>query len=82
MATWYGRPAQPVMWTTTRCAWIRTKVSPDGKVKPCRGWEAGDLAREHAMRIWNGSRFRQLRRTLSAHGTLPICARCCAIAHR
>jgi MoaA/NifB/PqqE/SkfB family radical SAM enzyme len=82
MTTWYGQPTQPVMWTTTRCAWIRMKVSPDGKVKPCRGWEAGDLAREHAMRIWNGPRFRELRRTLAAHGTLPICARCCAIAHR
>lgn len=82
MAVWYESPARPVKWTTTRCAWIQMKIAPDGKVNPCRGWDAGNLVREHAMRLWNGPRYRQLRQVLARHGTLPICARCCAIAHR
>lgn len=82
IAAWYEAPQQPVKYRTTRCAWTRLKVAPDGKVKPCRGWEAGNVDRDHAMAIWNGATFRQLRQTLAARGTLPICARCCAIAYR
>ena len=82
IGVWYRDPARFVKWNTTRCAWMRLKLTPDGKVKPCRGWEAGDLTQEHAMRIWNGPQLRLFRQTLASRGTFPICARCCALAHR
>jgi MoaA/NifB/PqqE/SkfB family radical SAM enzyme len=82
IAVWYQNPKQFVKYNTTRCAWIRMKVWPDGKVKPCRAWQIGDVAEQHAMEIWNGQEFQDFRQTLAAHGTLAICARCCYLAHR
>jgi sulfatase maturation enzyme AslB (radical SAM superfamily) len=79
---WYQKPEQFVKWTTTRCAWIRMKVWPDGSFKPCRGWIAGNIAQGHAMQLWNAQPMRDFRSQLAAHGTFPICARCCYLAHR
>lgn len=79
---WYREPEAPVKYKTTRCGWIRFKVWSDGKVKPCRDWVFGDLNERHAMEIWNGPEYRKFRRTLKANGMLPMCARCCVIAHR
>jgi len=82
IAVWYQKPEQFIKYDTTRCAWIRIKVWPDGKVKPCRGWQAGDIAEQQAMEVWNGQKFGDFRQTLATHGTLPICARCCYMAYR
>lgn len=79
---WYQKPSQFVKWNTTRCAWIRLKVWPDGAYKPCRGWEVGSIAEQHAMDLWNAPPVRNFRHQLASQGTLPICARCCYIAHR
>lgn len=79
---WYQDPSQFVKWTTTRCAWIRMKIWPDGAYKPCRGWEVGSIADRHAMDLWNAPPVRDFRHQLAARGTFPICARCCYIAHR
>ncbi len=79
---WYGKPEQLVKWAATRCAWNRMKVWPDGSVKPCRGWTAGNIAQENTWDIWANGNFEALREELTANGALPICARCCAIAHR
>ncbi len=80
--TWYHRPEEFVKYNSTRCAWTRMKVWPDGAVKPCREWQAGNVAHAHAMAVWNGEKFRQFRQLLTEQGTLPICARCCYMAHR
>jgi MoaA/NifB/PqqE/SkfB family radical SAM enzyme len=79
---WYRQPERFVKYNSTRCAWTRMKVWPDGNVKPCREWVAGDVSQEHAMQVWNGEKFREFRRLLARHGTLPICSRCCYMAHR
>jgi Fe-coproporphyrin III synthase len=78
---WYGEPETMVRWTRARCAWTRMKVWPDGKVKPCRDWAAGDIGRQDAMEVWNGLKYRQFRRLLAAEKVFPICARCCYMAH-
>lgn len=79
---WYSEPERFAKYTSTRCAWVRMKVWPDGSVKPCREWKAGNVATHHAMEVWNGEMFRSFRQTLAVHGTLPICARCCYMAYR
>lgn len=79
---WYRKPTHFVKWTTTRCAWNRMRVWPDGSVKGCRDWTVGSIVQEHMMDIWNGPRLRSFRQLLATHGTIPICARCCDIAHR
>jgi MoaA/NifB/PqqE/SkfB family radical SAM enzyme len=82
IGTWYQEPERFVKWAAARCAWNRMKVWPDGSVKPCRGWTAGNIATQHTWDIWAGSYFEALRSELNRHGALPICTRCCAIAHR
>lgn len=79
---WYSEPERLTKYTSTRCAWTRMKVWPDGSVKPCRAWKAGNIETHHAMEVWNGEKFRGFRQTLAVHGTLPICARCCYMAYR
>jgi MoaA/NifB/PqqE/SkfB family radical SAM enzyme len=82
LAIWYHKPHQFVRWESTRCAWARLRVWPDGAVKPCRGWVVGNVKDKHIMEIWNGEKFRRFRRLLADHGALPICARCCYMAYR
>ena len=79
---WYQVPERMVKYETVRCGWIRFKIWPDGKVKPCRDWEVGDISQDHAMDIWNGRQYREFRQSLATHGMFPICTRCCLIAHR
>ncbi len=79
---WYRQPEKFVKWTTTRCAWNRMRVWPDGSVQGCRGWTVGNITQEHAMDIWNGARMRGFRRLLADQGMFPICSRCCDLAHR
>ena len=79
---WYSEPERLTKYISTRCAWTRMKVWPDGSVKPCRAWKAGNIETHHAMEVWNGEKFRGFRQTLTVHGTLPICARCCYMAYR
>lgn len=79
---WYREPEKPVKHETVRCGWIRMKLWADGKVKPCRDWEVGDITEIHAKDIWNGKQYREFRHILTTRGMLPICARCCFMAHR
>jgi MoaA/NifB/PqqE/SkfB family radical SAM enzyme len=82
IAMWYRYPELPVKYQTVRCGWIRYKVWPDGRVKPCRDWEVGDINQQHVMEIWNGDEYQEFRQALSTQGMLPICTRCCQIAVR
>jgi MoaA/NifB/PqqE/SkfB family radical SAM enzyme len=82
IGVWYREPERFVRYNSTRCAWTRMKVWPDGGVKPCREWQVGNVGQTHAMEVWNGKNFRAFRQLLAARGTLPICARCCYMAHR
>lgn len=79
---WYHNPCRPIKWETTRCAWLRMRVWPDGSMKACRDWTVGNIAQEHVMDVWNGSRFRNFRRLLVTQGTIPLCARCCYMVVR
>lgn len=79
---WYRYPESQVKYSTVRCGWIRFRVWPDGKVKPCRELEVGDISQQQVMEIWNGRAYRNFRQALATHGMLPICTRCCQIVHR
>jgi MoaA/NifB/PqqE/SkfB family radical SAM enzyme len=79
---WYRSPQKPVRYNTVRCGWIRMKLWADGKVKPCRDYEVGDITETHAEAIWNGNEYQEFRRLLAEEGMLPICTRCCFMAHR
>lgn len=82
IATWYQHPAEFVKYQTTRCAWTRMKIWPDGRVKPCREWVAGNVAEQNLMEIWRNGAFTGLRHLLTEHGVIPICSRCCYMTHR
>lgn len=82
IADWYRHPQKPVQHTTVRCGWIRMKLWADGKVKPCRDYEVGDIAVNNAEAIWNGAKYQEFRKLLAQEGMLPICTRCCFMAHR
>lgn len=82
ISDWYMEPEKPVKKETVRCGWIRMKLWADGKVKPCRDWEVGDISKEHAYDIWKGEAYQEFRELLSDQGMLPICSRCCFMAHR
>jgi MoaA/NifB/PqqE/SkfB family radical SAM enzyme len=79
---WYRQPAHFVKWKTTRCAWNRMRVWPDGGVKGCRGWVVGNITQEHVMDAWNGPLYRSFRRLLVNHGAISLCKRSCDMAHR
>lgn len=79
---WYHQPERFVKYTSTRCAWTRMKVWPNGDVKPCREWVTGNVSHKHAMEVWDDEKFRGFRQVLAAQKALPICVRCCYMAHR
>jgi MoaA/NifB/PqqE/SkfB family radical SAM enzyme len=82
IATWYKDTARFVKYNSTRCAWTRMKIWPDGSVKPCRDWAAGNVAEQDLMAIWQNKAFQEFRELLAKYGTIPICARCCYMTHR
>lgn len=82
MFTWYREPTKIVKHKNVRCGWIRMKVWSDGNVKPCRDWEIANILDEHVRDIWNGQELRDFRKTLAEQKMLPICTRCCFMAHR
>lgn len=80
--TWYRDTARFVKYASTRCAWIRMKVWPNGDVKPCREWVVGNVAEEHVMDVWHNARYEDFRRLLAERGAIPICSRCCYMTYR
>jgi len=82
LATWYRQPAEFVKYQSTRCAWTRMKIWPDGRVKPCREWVAGNAKKQHMMEIWQGDAFQGFRALLAEYNTIPLCSRCCYMTHR
>ena len=82
ISDWYLEPEKPVQHETVRCGWICMKLWADGKIKPCRDWEVGDISKENAYEIWKGEAYQGFRDLIGEHGMLPICSRCCFIAHR
>ena len=80
--TWYEEPVRPVKYKQARCGDVRFRVWPDGKVKPCREWIAGDLNEQSIRDIWAGERYQEFREALNTNGLMPICARCCQLAYR
>jgi MoaA/NifB/PqqE/SkfB family radical SAM enzyme len=82
ITAWYQEPERPVKYNTIRCGWILMNIWPNGKVKPCRDWVAGDITKQNPMEIWNHKAFTEFRKTLAKTGMLPICTRCCLVARR
>lgn len=79
---WYRQTAEFVKYQSTRCAWTRMKIWPDGRIKPCREWVAGSVAEQSLDEIWQGQAFQGFRSLLAEHGTIPLCSRCCYMTHR
>lgn len=79
---WYQDTARFVKYGSTRCAWTRMKIWPDGQVKPCREWVVGSVAEENAMTVWLSQPYQAFRELLAQQGAIPICSRCCYMTHR
>jgi len=58
--------------------WWSVFVDVDGTVKPCCVFypPLGNLMEEPFRKIWNGPRFRELRRTVNTVNMPPICRHC------
>ena len=57
------------------------RITYDGKVHFCPfiRVEMGDLREQTLEEIWNGGRYRALRKRLLEHGIFPVCRRCCKV---
>jgi radical SAM protein with 4Fe4S-binding SPASM domain len=71
------RPAQ----NKTRCLSLRTRmdVFPNGEVVSCKffpEFAVGNLAEAEVAEVWQGSRFDQVRETVSRCGLMPVCSKC------
>lgn len=71
------RPAQ----NKTRCLSHRTRmdVFPNGEVVSCKffpEFAVGNLAEAEVAEVWQGTRFDQVRETVSRCGLMPVCAKC------
>ena len=60
--------------------WRGTFVYPNGDVCPCESlyYPMGNINKNNFNEIWNGKKYRNLRRQLKK-GLLPSCARCCKL---
>jgi radical SAM protein with 4Fe4S-binding SPASM domain len=71
------RPAQ----NKTRCLSLRTRmdVFPNGEVVSCKFFPelaVGNLGTAEVADVWHGSRFDQVRETVSRCGLMPVCSKC------
>jgi MoaA/NifB/PqqE/SkfB family radical SAM enzyme len=75
---WYA----PRFGLKRRClfVWQSTVINADGSVYPCQYYaqSMGNIREEPLAKIWNGPRYRALRKALKK-GLLPGCARCCKL---
>jgi len=74
---YYKEPEQLVKGRQVQCAWLVTRVWPNGDVQICREYIAGNVLEEPLHRIWNNQRYRSFRQLLVQNVTPPICSRCC-----
>jgi hypothetical protein len=76
---WYGSGA---FRTKRKCLypWRGVLLDADGKLFPCSKiyLELGDLAKEDALRAWNGTTMQHFRKRLK-NRLYPACARCCKL---
>lgn len=55
--------------------WAESLITPDGKVTIgcCSSYELGDLRKDSFAAVWNGRRYRKLRKTVNGRKPLPPC---------
>lgn len=82
LKTYYQEPERLVKVSETRCAWMVTKVWPNGDVKICREYKAGNVLQDPLDKIWNNATYREFRQYLADHKVCPICSRCCFLFPR
>lgn len=80
--TYYRAP--DVFLTNETCfhPWVYGRISPDGSVRLCPRdmaieYVIGSIEEAAFMKIWNGRRAIEFRRTLVENGNFPVCSRCC-----
>lgn len=71
------RPAQG----KTRCLSLRSRMDifPGGEVVSCKffpEFSVGNLTQAEVAEVWHGSRFTQVRETISRCGLMPACSKC------
>ena len=62
--------------------YMTAEIGPNGDVSLCRDYSdfvLGNVASDSIRTIWNGPRAREFRSSISNHGLLPVCRRCCGL---
>jgi radical SAM protein with 4Fe4S-binding SPASM domain len=67
-----------------RCVSIYQAVEVDsnGNISPCRDYHdyvVGNVKEATITELWNSSRYRKFRRSISEEGLMPVCSRCCGL---
>ena len=65
-----------------RCTgpWGNLVVNPEGDVFPCLSVRVGSVRGSSWRAAWQGPAFRDFRRAIREHGTMPACWGCCYVA--
>jgi MoaA/NifB/PqqE/SkfB family radical SAM enzyme len=60
---------------TCMIPWSETMITPEGKVVVgcCSQYQLGDLNEQPFKSIWNGERYRELRKTVNTEEPMPFC---------
>ncbi len=74
---YYKGQLSPSDFAPCRMPWSLCAVSPYGDVFPCLSFRAGNVREDKLMRIWNGPRYRALRKALKGNSLPAFCLGCC-----
>lgn len=72
----FGTPAAPSQ--ICEDPWRHIYIEGQGTVLPCCYWgsHAGDILKQDINSVWNGSTYRELRRSMAAGTPMPDCSHC------
>lgn len=62
--------------------WSQTIISPYGEVYPCYMLSMGNVREESLLKIWNGKKYRDFRKSLKKHRLFPQCLGCCFMTRK
>lgn len=62
--------------------WTTAHIGPTGKVFPCYSINCGNLLEKSFDEVWNGTTFREFRKSLREAKIFPGCEGCCFISYR
>jgi radical SAM protein with 4Fe4S-binding SPASM domain len=79
---YYNYPERFVFYDTCKAPWRNVSITPKGNIiltPLCFLPSLGNVKKESFAAVWNGERFKKLRRSLKKIKAYPACSRCCLL---